>query len=493
VASSDWTTSESSTAARPYRRAGIWSRLTAQPGCQNLLEIGIQLALAKPTYIDMCVKFVEHFLWISSSMMRGGGNIGMWETLCTEDDHGSDSEFRGQVVSVMSIRETALESLFTQGGPGARIMRRFHLLHPELGVASTRAALILAVVTWVPLLIFSAIQGLLVNGAKIPFLEDIAAQTRFLLAVPLLVLADIPVGFRMREMVRHFLNSGLIRERDRGRFGEILVQAVEVRDSRTSEIVVVALAYIATYLNFSQGQLQQGSTWYTPGTPGHLSLAGYWYVLVALPIFQFLIFRWIYRMFNWARFLFRVSRLDLKLSAAHPDAAGGLAFLGKSLIPLGTVTFALSSVTSSAIASRVFVASAQLQSFATAFVALFLITLIIFVGPLLVFTPRLVRLKYQGMLKYGVLAGRYTQLFEDKWVELRDGERASESVLGNNDIQSLADLGNSFELVRKMRVFPVEPSDFIALALATLLPGLPLLTAVMPLSEILKNLLKLIA
>ncbi|HJU11747.1 MAG TPA: hypothetical protein VJ728_12765 [Candidatus Binataceae bacterium] len=393
----------------------------------------------------------------------------------------------------MSIHELALDALFTQGGPGAAIMRRFGLLHPKLDVASTRAALILATVTWVPLLILSAIQGLALGGANIPFLKDIAAQVRFLVAVPILALADIPVGFRLRELVRHFLDAGLIRVQDGPRFNDILLEAIERRDSHIAGIVLAAVAYIATYLNFAGGRLQRGSIWYMPGMAGHLSLAGYWYVLVALPIFQFLILRWIYRMFNWARFLFEVSRLDLKMSAAHPDAAGGLAFLGKSLIPLGTIAFALSAVTSGGIASRVFIAGAELQSFAAAYGALLLITLIIFAGPLLIFTPRLMRLKYQGTLKYGVLADRYTELFEEKWLALREGERADESFLGTSDIQSLADLGNSFGLVRKMRVFPVEPSDFMALVISTLLPALPLLTAVMPVSEILKGLLKLIA
>jgi hypothetical protein len=393
----------------------------------------------------------------------------------------------------MSAPETPLESLFTEGGPGARLMHRLRLLHPELEVGSVRAAVTLAALSWLPLLILSASQGLLLSGAKIAFLRDIAAQTRFLLAVPLLVLADIPVGFRLREMVRQFLSSGLVQDHDRSKFEEMLVDAVAIRDSRLAEIVVVALSYVATFLNFARGQLQLGSTWYTPDMTNHLSLAGYWYVLVAVPIFQFLIFRWVYRMFNWSLFLWKVSRLDLRLSAAHPDAAGGLGFLGKSLIPFGTITFALSTVVSGAIASRIIFAGAHLQSFVAAYLALLVITLIIFAGPLVIFTPRLFQLKYRGMLRYGVLADRYTRLFEQKWVELGSLPEADESVLGSSDIQSLADLGNTFELVRKMRVFPVEQSDFIALAIPAIVPALPLLTTVMPLSDIIKNLLHLLA
>jgi hypothetical protein len=392
----------------------------------------------------------------------------------------------------MTTAETSLEALFTQGGPGARMMHRLRLLNPDLEMASWRAAFTLAILSWLPLLVLTALEGLLVGGSKIPFVKDIAAHTRFLLAVPLLVLADIPVGFRLREMVRQFLRSGLIREPDRTRFEQILVDAVALRDSRLAEIVVVAGAYITTSLIFTHGELQLGSTWYTPDAANHLSLAGYWYVMVALPIFQFLIFRWLWRMFNWARFLWKVSRLDLRLSAAHPDAAGGLGFLGKSLVPFGTITFALSTVVSGAIASRVLFAGAQLEPFAFVYVALLLFTLLMFAGPLVIFTPKLFDLKYQGMLKYGVLADRYTRLFEQKWIDLGDLAEADESILGSGDIQSLADLGNSFELVRKMRVFPVERSDFIALAIPAILPALPLSLTVMPLTEIIKDLLHLI-
>jgi hypothetical protein len=391
----------------------------------------------------------------------------------------------------LAIKEAPVDFLFTQGGPGGVILNRLHLLHPQLGVASRRAALVLAALTWVPLFVLSAAQGLLLSGAQIPFLEDIAAHARFLLAVPVLVLAEIPIGFRLREMVRQFLDSGLVREEEMARFTQILDDVLTVRDSRIAEIVILGLAYVTTYLNFTQLGFQRWTTWALPDPAQHFSFAGYWFLLVATPIFQFLVLRWFYRMYVWGRFLWKVSKLDLRLSAAHPDAAGGLGFLGKSLIPFGAITFALSSVISGAIASRVIFAGAQLESFAPVYVALLVVSLIVFVGPLLLFTPRLIRLKYEGMLKYGVLADRYTRLFERKWVELGNRSEVDESVLGSGDIQSLADLGNSFELVRKMRVVPIEPSDFIALALPAIVPAIPLLTTTMSLADIVKDLFRL--
>jgi hypothetical protein len=47
--------------------------------CQNMLEIATELAQEKPSYIDMCQKFVEHYLWIASSMVHAGGDVGMWD------------------------------------------------------------------------------------------------------------------------------------------------------------------------------------------------------------------------------------------------------------------------------------------------------------------------------------------------------------------------------------------------------------------------------
>jgi hypothetical protein len=47
--------------------------------CQNMLEIASELALTDPDYVDMSLKFTEHFLWIASSMTRVGGDTGMWD------------------------------------------------------------------------------------------------------------------------------------------------------------------------------------------------------------------------------------------------------------------------------------------------------------------------------------------------------------------------------------------------------------------------------
>ena len=47
--------------------------------CQNMLDIAVQLALERPAYAEMCVKFAQHFLWIASAMVHAGDDTGMWD------------------------------------------------------------------------------------------------------------------------------------------------------------------------------------------------------------------------------------------------------------------------------------------------------------------------------------------------------------------------------------------------------------------------------
>jgi hypothetical protein len=92
-----------------------------------------------------------------------------------------------------------LDFSLTEGGPGTALMKRLHLTRPEMGAGSARTALILMALIWLPLCVLSLIEGLAFGGVKLPFFYDLAAHTRFLLAVPVLVLADIPVGARLRQ------------------------------------------------------------------------------------------------------------------------------------------------------------------------------------------------------------------------------------------------------------------------------------------------------
>jgi hypothetical protein len=115
------------------------------------------------------------------------------------------------------------------------------------------------------------------------------------------------------------------------------------------------------------------------------------------------------------------------------------------------------------------------------------IVLMLFVlAPMLQFTPRLLEAKRHGMHQYGDLASKYVNAFETKWI--RTGPPPGETLIGSADIQSLADLANSVEVIRTMRPTVFSLETLIRLVVVTVLPVSPLILTVIPLDEILRKL-----
>jgi hypothetical protein len=208
---------------------------------------------------------------------------------------------------------------------------------------------------------------------------------------------------------------------------------------------------------------------------------------VSLPVFQFLICRWYFRFFIWARFLWQVSRIDLDLVPTHPDRAGGLGFLSRTAYAFAMLLLAHGALLAGQIANRIFYLGAALPDFKVEISVMVVFLMCLVLGPLLVFSSQLSRVKRTGNREYGMLAQRYVREFDAKW--LRGGAPADEPLVGSGDIQSLADLGNSLEVVRSMRIAPVTKEAVLQLVAATLAPIAPLALTMMPLEELLKKLL----
>jgi len=141
-------------------------------------------------------------------------------------------------------------------------------------------------------------------------------------------------------------------------------------------------------------------------------------------------------------------------------------------------------------ADRIFFAGATLSDFKVELVAAVTLVLVVVLGPLLAFTPKLAAAKNDGLLAYGRLAERYVSEFDRKW--LRGGAPADEPLIGSADIQSLADLANSYQVVRSMSSVPFGGQIVVQVVLVTLLPVLPLLLTIVSVEEVLQRLLKVL-
>ncbi len=219
----------------------------------------------------------------------------------------------------------------------------------------------------------------------------------------------------------------------------------------------------------------QASTWYAIRTDSTVTLtwAGWWFVLFCVPFFHFLLLRWLWRLFLWGQFLWRMSKLNLQLIATHPDQSGGLAFVGESHRFFAIILFAFSLTVSGVLANDVVYDKVPLQHFAPLIAAYVIVMVLLFLLPLFVFAPILLKTKRAGLYKYGTLATEYTASFQKKWVETKPPRE--EVLLGTGDIQSLADLGNSFGFIEKMDPVPMGPRTPLALVAACLIPMVPLL------------------
>jgi hypothetical protein len=377
------------------------------------------------------------------------------------------------------------------GGPLYQLLRRARLSNDVLEL-QRRRVIVLSLLGWLPLLLLTALGGHLLGGVGVPFLYDIEVHVRFLIALPLLVVAELTVHQRMRMVTATFFARNLIPPSGRERLEAAVASAYRLRNSVPAEVVLLVLVYIVgVTIIWRQYMALDAASWYaTPRAEGAtLTPAGVWYGYVSLPIFQFLLCRWYFRVFIWARLLWNVSRIELQLMPTHPDRVGGLGFLSNTVFAFIPVIVAHGALLAGMLANHIFYVGSKLTDFHLEILLLVVFLVLLVIGPLLVFSAQLARAKRTGLREYGNLAHQYARAFDRKW--LREGG-TDETLLGTGDIQSLADLGNSFEVVRGMRLVPVSKEAVFQLAVAAVAPIVPLLLTMMPLDELLRRLIGIV-
>jgi hypothetical protein len=380
-------------------------------------------------------------------------------------------------------------SLFA-GGPLFQLLRSAHLTDDALGLMRRRIVVIL-LIAWLPLLIISAFEGHLYNtDVAVPFLKDVGIHVRFLVALPLLIVAELVAHQRTRFLASQFLEGELIPKAALPQFDAAVASALRLRNSMAAEIILIVLVYIVGILViWRQYAALETVTWYAApsGAGSRLSLAGIWLSYVSLPIFQFLLIRWYFRLLIWTLFLRHVSRIELNLVPSHPDRVGGLGFLSTVDRAFYPLLIAHGAIFAGHIADRISFAGNTLLDFKLEIFALVVFLMCVILGPLFLFVRRIGEAELTGLGEYGAWAARYVREFDARW--LRSNAPTNEPLPGSAGIPSLADLSNSFNIVRSMSFVPISTKTIFRLAAMTLLPLAPLVLTVIPLEELVKRLL----
>jgi hypothetical protein len=374
----------------------------------------------------------------------------------------------------------------TKGGP-------LHWLLVRLGHAGDerrlvfRRALGTVLITWLPLLLLSLLQGLAWRGQiKIPFLRDLAVNVRLLVAVPILILAESRIDRRWRALVLEFLRSELVNEKTLPSFEAVLERTTRWRDRVLPEVLLAITALFPSIFFVKTELLMTGTSNWHSLPSGALSAAGWWFNLVSTPIFRFLLLRWFWRMFLWTSLLWKVSRIKLFLVPTHTDLAAGLGFLSEGQKAFSPIVFAGGSVIAAEVGNAIAYQGAVLSSMKFPMIAYGVLAIIFLVLPLLVVAPVLLKIKRKGLLEYGAQVTIHNQLFDEKWIQ--EKQSAGETLLGSPDPSSLADLGSSFTVVRQMRLVPIDKPTLITLAVSAALPMLPVVLYATPAPELIRML-----
>jgi hypothetical protein len=375
------------------------------------------------------------------------------------------------------------------GGPIYDFLLGRGLLRFALPNLARRILLIVAL-TWLPLLVLSLKDGLAFgHRVTIPFLADFSMYGRFLLGLPLLLIAEVVIDPSIRTVVGEFVDARLVPDKELPEFEAVLAKARKMRDSWAPELILLVLAFFPVFLFQHEWATGALSSWHTIGRG--LTAAGWWFALFSTPLMRFIIYRWVFRYFIWSLLLWRISRLHLSLMPTHPDHAAGVNFLETAQKKFGILFSALGCTFAGTVANSMVFEGATLTSFKMLIGAFIVLSVLVGLFPLMLLGPTLSKVRKAGLLDYGRLANSYTVSFDQKWVH--NAKPVSEPLLGSSDVQSLADMGNSFVFVDAMRIVPITKRLVLQLAGLTVLPLIPVIVFGTPTPALIHAVMKMVA
>jgi len=389
----------------------------------------------------------------------------------TTEDHLSASD-----------REVSL----IRGGPFYQAQLITRLIRPHQWNLGKRILFAIAI-GWLPLFLLTAIFA---PSAVAELLRDYKVASRMLIAVPILLFGQILMESKFRTIVST-AREDLVAPADMLQFNGILAELARLRDSVLPEVVTAALVVLHEVMSFS-GKIGMAGDWAVLGAQTafgvHLSPAGWYYVAVSQFIYQFLVGLCLWKWLLWTLFVFKVSRIRLQLMVSHPDKHGGMGFFGMSTLAFAPIAFAVTAAVGATWRYEILNMDARLMSFKLPAIVLLILVVLMAIGPLLFFVPKLAPLRRKGILQYGSLAHLESAEFHDKWILHREGHELE--FLSAPEVSTLTDLATSFQNIEDMKAIPLDKGSIIAPMFAAIVPLLPAVMAQVPLKVIFKSLLE---
>lgn len=384
--------------------------------------------------------------------------------------------------------EAAFELSLIRGDALFRLQRRLGLIPPD-GLGLVRRAVFWSMFAWLPIALWAVYADRAMPGvAGEPLLAHFGIHARFLVAVPLLILAEGPAHALSARFLAYFVQSGTVPPAEMGRFRAVVAATARLRDATLPWIAMAGLVVAFTTTSEIVHHSHEVD-WVAESPPtGWPGFGALWYLYVGRVIYLTLVLAWLWRAVLLTVLLWRIARLDLALVPTHPDRAGGLGFLERVPAVFAPVALAIGCVVAARWAHDAVYHGLVLQSLRVEMVAFVVAALVVFLLPLAAFAGPFKRAKRQALLDYGALVGRHGRLVRERWIEGKALD--DDAVLSAPELGPVADTVAAYDAVKAMRTVPVGKAAIVPLAAAAAVPMIAVLAIQMPIKDLAVKLLK---
>lgn len=381
--------------------------------------------------------------------------------------------------------ETDVPSL-VRGGSAWDLQYRLGLLAAD-GLPTVAGAAKVAAFCWLPMALLAGLDARNWNlQYEHSFFTDLESYSRYLIAIFILLITDRATDNRLHKLLVTFEDTGIVNREMHAEFFSRIVAGDRRTSSSLAEAIMLALSVLVVMISAYYLTQNNLAHWQSPmtGFAGPFSPAGWWSLLVSAPLYFFLMFRWLWRLIVWTLLMRDIGKLPLQLVATHPDKAGGLGFLTIFPAMFLPLVFSLSMVFATGILQTLLIEGGQVTELEYTVFAWLMLVLIFFVGPLGLFTPRLLALKEQSILDYGTMVSHYNRMAESKILD----DFAQGRPIDNETVSLLSDISAGLDTIKSMKIMPVEFFALIPLIVSALLPLIAVAAIKFPMGSLLWSL-----
>ncbi|MCU0760104.1 MAG: hypothetical protein MUF07_13035 [Steroidobacteraceae bacterium] len=395
-----------------------------------------------------------------------------------------------------SLLASRLSPSLVTGGPFHALMRQLRMLDAD-DLPSGRAAWLLGAIAWLVGAALATLQSTLTGDARLlAYFLDASPAAHALVAMPVMIGIERFADRQLLSLLAHPIEHGLVPDGGEPAWRDAVALADRRSGSAFAEATLLAIAISACLALAYTGQVGT-DPWSRPGGAADASLtwAGAWTHVAVGALFLFLVLRWLLRFFVWTLLLARLAWMPLRLVASHPDRAAGLGFMAAYPTLFLGLVLGVGTALGAKLLNAALYGSAAAEDLATVLAMWVAVVLVVFVGPVLLFAPRLAAFRNEALLEFGALGMRAN----------RGVLEATQAALATGEPQAAVLDGASADMLRKLsalnalnalhdRVNAIQPllvtrATLMQLVVFALLPMLPALATQMPLSRLIDLLL----